>query len=408
MNFDIRRQTEAGLASPATATWRMTLSGFCASLVGIGIARFAYTPLLPAIIAAHWFTASTAAYLGAANLGGYLAGALLARPMSTVWPCSWIIRTMMGVAGAAFLACAVPLSFLWFFGWRFASGLAGGALMVLAAPTVLAHVPPSRRGFASGVIFMGVGAGIAASGTLVPLLLRHGLSMTWVGLGLLSLALTIAAWRGWPDDGVAAAGVAVRRGAGHGPALRVLYVQYALNAVGLVPHMIFLVDFVARGMGQGLRTGAQYWVLFGLGALVGPLVIGRLADRVGCRRALRLAYLIEAIAVVLPALGSGRAWLMLSSVVVGAFTPGIVPLALGRIHELLPHHPTEQKAAWSAATTAFALLQAAGAYGMSYLFAAGGSYPVLFASGAAAMALALLIDLVVSPGRDKEKQPSAE
>ena len=50
------------------------------------------------------------------------------------------------------------------------------ASTVLAAPTVLPHIPPSRRGLVGGVIFMGVGAGIAASGTLVPLLLRQGLT----------------------------------------------------------------------------------------------------------------------------------------------------------------------------------------------------------------------------------------
>jgi len=63
---------------------------------------------------------------------------------------------------------------------------------------------------------------------------------------------------------------------------------------------------------------------------------------------------------------------MLSSVVVGAFTPGIVPLALGRVQELLVHHSTEQKGAWIRATTSFAVLQAVAASGMSYLFAAKG------------------------------------
>ena len=56
------------------------------------------------------------------------------------------ILVAMLLATAAFFACAFPLGFAWFFSWRFASGLAGGALMVLAAPTVLPHVPASRRG----------------------------------------------------------------------------------------------------------------------------------------------------------------------------------------------------------------------------------------------------------------------
>jgi MFS family permease len=147
---------------PAFNVWRGTLAGASASLVGIGLARFAYTPLLPAIVSAHWFPASTAAYLGAANLGGYLAGALAGGWLARRFDATFVLRAMMLLVTVAFVACAFPVSFLWFFGWRFASGLAGGALMVLAAPTVLAHVTPSRKGFASGAIFSGIGLGIAA------------------------------------------------------------------------------------------------------------------------------------------------------------------------------------------------------------------------------------------------------
>ena len=61
------------------------------------------------------------------------------------------------------------------------------------------HVPAARRGLAGGAIFTGVGLGIAASGTLVPLLLRWGLAATWVGLGVLALILTALAWSSWPE-----------------------------------------------------------------------------------------------------------------------------------------------------------------------------------------------------------------
>ena len=106
---------------------------------------------------------------------------------------------MMALATAAFFACALPLSFLWFFVWRFAAGLAGGMLMVLAAPTVLPEVPAARRGLAGGIIFTGVGLGIAASGMLVPLLLRSGLVATWCGLGAVALLLTLVTWGAWPE-----------------------------------------------------------------------------------------------------------------------------------------------------------------------------------------------------------------
>lgn len=393
--------------SPGEAdAWRATLCGLCASLVGIGLARFAYTPLLPAIIGAGWFGPASAAYLGAANLAGYLAGAVLAGPAASRVPARSLLRGAMLVASVSFFACAWPAGFVWFFAWRFVSGVVGGAAMVLAAPTVLPHVAPSRRGLVSGAIFMGVGLGIAASGTLVPLLLRAGLQQTWLGLGVVALLLTAVGWNGWPDGGHAAtAAPGLRVGRTETRQLRVLYAGYGLNAFGLVPHMVFLVDYVARGLGQGLNTGAEYWVLFGLGAVVGPLVTGHVADRIGFRPALRLLYLVEAVAVALPALNAGPIVLAVSSLLVGAATPGVVPLALGRSHEILRHHQGAQKRAWSAATTSFATMQAAGAYGLSFLFVhSRGDYRLLFGMGAAALALALAVDLLApsppDPGRD--------
>ena len=303
---------------------------------------------------------------------------------------------MMLLASATFFACALPLGFAWYLAWRLAAGLAGGVLMVLAAPTVLPAVPPFRRGLAGGAVFTGVGLGIAASGTLVPLLLRLGLAATWCGLGALAVALTVVAWRGWPAEPVRAGPLPASReqpAPRAGAALKALYVEYGLAAVGLVPHMIFLVDFVARGLGRGLDAGAGYWVLFGLAAAVGPLLAGRLADRIGFGRALRLVFLVQAAAVAYPALADGPLGLAISSIVIGASVPGVVPLVLGRVQQLAGPSAQRRTAAWSIATTSFALGQAGAGYGLSFLYAQTGSYELLFALGAAALALALGIDL---------------
>jgi len=397
MEKAVTHQHENSADALATHALWGTVSGFCASLVGIGLARFAYTPLLPALVDAHWFEASRAAYLGAANLAGYLAGALLGRMIAARSSTAFALRTMMLLASVAFVACAYPVSFLWFFVWRFLAGLAGGTLMVLAAPAVLPLVRPSRRGIAGGIIFMGVGAGVAASGTLVPLLLQQGLRDTWLGLGVISLMLTVIAWKGWPQAPEKAGHASTpprHRHAPSGRALRALYLEYALNAAGWVPHMIFLVAYVAHGLGQGLQTGAEYWVLFGIGATLGPLFAGLLADRIGFARALRLAFVLEGFGIVLPVFGWGGVWLAISSVVVGAFVTGTVPLVLGRIHELLARHPSQQGPAWRTATVGFALFQAVAAYGLSFIFSrSDDDYNLLFIIGTCAIALALAIDL---------------
>ncbi|WP_229178434.1 YbfB/YjiJ family MFS transporter [Bradyrhizobium ivorense] len=387
--------------------WLLATAGLCASLVGLGLARFAYTPLIPALIAAKWFTPAEAVYLGAANLAGYLAGALIARDLGARIGQVWALRSMMALAAITCFACAVPISFIWFFGFRVLAGVSGGVIMVLAATAILPHTAPHKRGLVGGVIFAGVGLGVAASGTLVPLLLQQGVKQAWYGLGVLSAVLTVISWKAWPSEASAVHGGEQHHAAAHGvraPLVLALCLEYGLNALALVPHMVFLVDFVARGLGQGIAAGSHYWVLYGLGAVVGPLLTGHLADRAGFAAALRVAFLIEAVAVAIPAVTTSPATLIVSSLIVGGFTPGIVPLVIGRIHELIPHSAASQRAAWAQATTAFALFQAAGAYGLSYLYAHnGGDYALLFVIGAAAVVVALAIELVgvVTIGRGR-------
>jgi len=376
--------------------WGATFAGLAGSFVGIGLARFAYTPLIPALIAAGWFSPAQAVYLGAANLGGYLVGAFAARPVATRVAPRLALRAAMVLAAVAFFACAQPLSFAWFFVWRALAGAAGGILMVVAAPTVLAIVPPGRRGLAGGAIFTGVGLGIAATGLLVPLLLRSGLTATWLGLGTVSAALTVAAWLFWPAAPHLSA-TSHRRTRFPAP-VRAAVAIYGLDAVGVVPHMIFLVDFVARGLGRGMAAGAACWIAFGLGAMLGPSLAGAVADRIGFRLALRLMLLVEAVMVAVPLASAAPAALLASAVIVGAFTPGIVPLTLGRIYTVLPPGSERARAAWGSATIAWAVGQAAAAQAFSFVFARSGSYLLLFGIGTGAVLVALAVDLLQRNG----------
>jgi hypothetical protein len=67
------------------------------------------------------------------------------------------------------------------------------------------------------------------------------------------------------------------------------------------------------------------------------------------------------------------------------------------VHELLPRDAAAQQASWSTATTGFALMQAAAAYGMTFVFTkSGGDYQLLFILGAGALITALGIDLAAS------------
>lgn len=397
---------------PGITLWHAILAGLCANLVAIGLARFAYTPLLPSLIGAHWFDVSDTVYLGAANLAGYFAGALIGRPLARRYTNRWMLRIMMVAASLAFAACGFPVSVAWFFGWRLLSGISGGIIMVLVAATIFPHVPPHRKSLASGGIFLGLGLGIAASGTLVPLLLHWGLRETWLGLALLSIILTAVSWSGWPAAAPRAPAVNPPPVALHAETngtLRLLYGQFALMALALVPVMVFIVDYVARGLGAGASLGAGFWILYGVGAIAGPMLYGYLIDRMGSRTALRFVLLAQALATLALA-GSGNFVLLaVTTVVLGTFPPGMVPLMLARIHQTLPNDHSRQAAAWGRATIVFALFQASSGYAYSYIFnASGGSHRLLFVIGAAALAAAVVAELVTTARMRSAAMPAAE
>ncbi len=370
---------------------RQVLAAMSAVLVGIGFARFAYAPLLPVLISHGWFAPAAAAYLGAANLLGYLAGALAARHAAARLPTPGIVRGAMLAAALSLAACCMPLPFLWFFAWRLVSGIAGGLLMILAPSCVMAHVPHGRRGLASGLMITGVGLGIAASGTLVPVLLRWGLPEAWLGLAAVALALTLASWRAWPAAPPAAAASASPDRARFG----IVSTSYGLCAVSMVPHMVFLADFVARGLGRGIDAGAFTWVLYGLGALSGAVVAGRLADGIGAAATMRTIIGVQGVVLAVLLLSRDPLAVAVSSVFAGMLGPAISAVMLERVGRMADGHPLTRQRGWTQATVAWALGQAAGGYGMAWLYGAADGYTALFATALAALAAAAVVEIML-------------
>jgi predicted MFS family arabinose efflux permease len=385
--------SRTGNAGPHVADARgAAFAGCAALLVGIGLARFGYSALIPALVEAGWLGAGAAAYLGAANLAGYLLGALAGRRLAAGLGTTTTLRVMLLTAALTFVVGA-PDPPAWLLGLaRLLSGVSGGVLMVLGPPVVLAVAPSACRGLIGGVMLAGVGLGIVASGPLVAWLQPAGPAVTWLAFAALSLALAIAAWPLWPEVGAVP-------GAVPGGRLRptratlALLAAYGLNAVGLVPHIVFLVDYAARGRGLGIAVAGALWSLYGLGAVVGPVLAGLAADRFGYRRAQLSGFALQILGVAL-ALAPGLPALAASALLMGAFTPGVVPLVLGRVGEIAG--PALQPLVWRWATVLFALGQAAGAYALTPVFAAFGYRPLFLV---AILALTLALALAAWPAR---------
>lgn len=363
---------------------------------GLGIGRFAYAPILPALVAAGWFGPGQAAAFGAANLVGYLAGAALAFPLARLVPLAPVMRAMMLLVAAATAFAALRPDAAFFGAARFATGLAGGVLMVLGPPSLLASVPPAVRGRVGGAVFAGVGAGIVSASLGLPVLLGFGVPAAWLGLGAAALGCAVLAWPFWPPTpppwhGTGTAG------------LGRLIAAYAISALAIVPHMLLLSDHVARWLGKGVGWGATAFAVYGLGAALGPLAGGMVGDRIGFRRTLSLALLLQAAAVALPALVRTLPAALVSGLVVGALTPGIPPLVLARAGEIAGVQAAARS--WRAATIAYALAQALGGFAAAWAFARIRAHPPLFVAGAM-FSLAALAALPRVSSRDPDRTGS--
>jgi predicted MFS family arabinose efflux permease len=373
-----------GRQAPASSWMAPALAGLAATLLGLGIARFAYTPMLPALVAQGWMGSDEAAYLGAANLLGYLLGALTAAPLARRWAAADVLRMAMMLTVVSLAACAWNGGPLWLTPWRVLAGATGAAMIVLAGPTVLAGLPTGLKPRAAAVVFSGIGIGVVLAGFGVPALAWAGLETVWLALAALALGLTLLAWRRWPPPAQAGAGRSGTASAARSLPLLLFTAAYAGDGIGYVPHTLFLSDYVARGLGLGVEVGGAVWAAFGIGAALGALFGGWLAARLGFRHAFALALGVKALAVALPLGAAALPALVLSAFLVGLLTPGSVTLAAGVAASLAG--PADQVAAWGRMTAAFALSQVAGGYALSTLFAALGDHRPLFAIGAACLA----------------------
>jgi predicted MFS family arabinose efflux permease len=396
--------------------WRYVFAGLCAAFIAVGIARFVYTPLIPALIRDKWFSPADVVYLGAANLAGYFIGALAGRRIAARTSDVGTLLVMEVAVALSLAACAFPLSVAWFFAWRLISGIGGGAVMVLVGATVLPCIPKERKNLASGAIFLGLGLGIAASGTILPLLLAHGLRTTWLGMAILCIILTAITWTMWPPPANMPILPFPPRSKreideeASGENANLVYVTFALMAVGLVPVMVFLVDYATRGLHESSAAGSLYWLLYGAGAIIGPPLYGAVANTLTPHNAVRVLLFVQALAVAALAVVHNDVVIGIAAIVAGTLPPGSVPLTLVWLFEIYPEDPARENAFWSRATMSFAAAQAASAYAYSALFSAFSSYTILFAIAAAtllvAFGLTVLVPLLFKMRAASEMQPS--
>ncbi len=272
-------------------------AGLCALALAMGIGRFGYTALLPAMQAEGLGTAD-AGTIAAANLFAYMIASWL---VGKTPPSAWRRGLLACIAAsvASTLGMAMEGFGSWF-AWRAVAGAASAGTFVLGVGLMLDRLVAAHRADWGGFAFCGVGLGIAASGLVA--LDGASASHGWIALGFVALAAALPALRLGFNGHVAHAAPSPAPGRAASPDLAPLTLAYVLEGFGYSVAATFLVAVFARGGGIALAGWA--WVLTGLCAIPGFFLWRAVTVRLGVWRALGLCYAIQAAAVAVPALSA--------------------------------------------------------------------------------------------------------
>lgn len=330
---------------PPRRAWQVITAGICALVLTVGLARFAYTPLLPVMRLDAGLTAAAGGWLATFNYLGYLAGTVLVARVGDMQLKFRFYRIglVLAVVSTGLMGTTTDMAF-----WgvlRFVAGLSSTAGLLLASGLVLNWLLAHQRRPQLGLHFAGLGVGIAVSGLAAAAMADQlASSRQWIALGTLAAVFLIPAWAWMPPPAAISSTTGANAPPPPGRRWRwLLIASYFCAGVGFVVSATFIVAILVQTPAFA-GHGSWVWMLVGLTAIPSTFAWDRLSNRLGLIRALMLAYALQATSFVLPLLDGGLWAGAASAVLFGLTFAGIVSLTLTVVGRHYPHNPAKAMA----------------------------------------------------------------
>ncbi|ENH6342305.1 YbfB/YjiJ family MFS transporter, partial [Burkholderia vietnamiensis] len=187
----------ASRARPSADADRRARTAALACMVGLavalGVGRFAFTPLLPLMLADGSIGLRAGSWLASANYAGYFVGALSCAAL----PVAPARMVRFGLAATVLLTAAMGVGHLlpaWL-AVRFVAGVVSAWTFVFVSQWGLRRLAELHAPEWSGVIYAGPGVGIVLTGLIGGALAGHRAAPGWLGFAALSALLSAAIWR---------------------------------------------------------------------------------------------------------------------------------------------------------------------------------------------------------------------
>jgi len=323
--------------------WQVIVSGICGLVLTIGLARFAYTPLLPSLQAQTGLNDANAGVLAAINYAGYMSGTIAVAWIDSVRLRHRLYSLGLWMAILTTASMAVSPSFeIWALS-RFVGGLCGAAGMLLGSGLVLGWLMRNGQRPELGLHFVGIGLGIVVSaiGAWGLSLIWPDWDAQWFAFACIGLVFLWPAWV-WrppvPDE------LSTNSNTSNTPHiiptrwLWTMLVSYFAAGWGFVISATFTVAIVER---EPLLAGQGHlaWAMVGLAAMPAVFIWDRIARLVGDKQALLIAFGLQTLSVLMPAASGSMFAAMVGAIGYGATFIGIVSLTLAMVGRLSPNNP---------------------------------------------------------------------
>ncbi|MDT0499987.1 MULTISPECIES: YbfB/YjiJ family MFS transporter [unclassified Halomonas] len=323
--------------------YRVLLAGLFSQLLCVGVARFAYTPLLPVMQQQTWLSDAQGGWLAALNYAGYMLGALTAASISSIRLKDTLYRLTLVLALLSTAGMALADSFWLWATMRLVAGFSSSGAMLLASGLILHWLISHRQRGELGIHFAGVGLGMLLAALTVELMLRLSFDWQaqWWGFAALAVALLIPAWCWLPRPAKPASGSGGEQRRVQPPSrtfMRLMLAAYFCAGYGYVISATFIVAIVER---EPLLAGAGNWTfaLVGLAAAPAVMLWDLIARWIGYLGALIAAMGLQVVGIVLPAVTDNLAGVLASALLYGGTFLGCVSLVLTMAGRLYPQSP---------------------------------------------------------------------
>ena len=319
-------------------------AGVISLVLMLGIARFAYTPLLPLMQQQAGLGVAEGGWLAAINYMGYLSGAIIASLISDIVLKDRLYRLGLVLALLTTVGMALTDSLWLWAAMRFVAGLSSAAGILLGSGLVLHWLIRHDHRSELGIHFGGIGLGIAFCAAAVEWMHpAFDWREQWVLLTVAGALMAIPAWawlprpevRTWTNNG------APMVDRPPSPTfLRLFMAAYFCAGVGYVVSATFIVAIVEQLPGlQG--KGSWTFMVLGLAAAPACIVWDLIARRIGDINAMIAAFVLQIVGILLPLISSSLAMTLLGAVLFGGTFIGIVSLVLTMAGRFYPTRPAK-------------------------------------------------------------------